>query len=147
MAKISFVITRFMVANLPSISSCLSLQISHSFARFSAPSAREERNSSWLFRSDFCWSFCSRRIPTLQLYEPPHDKTNKMTCTQRRLRSAWSESSLGTRHFVSFVMRRLIWSKQRLNFSFLKLFQHLASDSNVYQPRWQENFKKWWTGF
>ena len=25
-------------------------------------------------------------------FEPPHDKTNKMTCTQRRLRSAWASA-------------------------------------------------------
>ena len=27
-----------------------------------------------------------------QLYEPRHDKTNKITCTQRRLRSAWAST-------------------------------------------------------
>ena len=28
-------------------------------------------------------------------YEPPHDKTNKMTCVQRRLRSAWASAQSG----------------------------------------------------
>ena len=33
---------------------------------------------------------------------------NASSCGQRRLWSGWSESSLGARHFVGFVMRRLI---------------------------------------
>ena len=29
-------------------------------------------------------------------YEPPHDKTNKMTCAQRRFRSAWASAHLAS---------------------------------------------------
>ena len=51
---------------------------------------------------------------TIFIFEPPHDKTNKMMCTQRRLKSAWasaqSDQSLGhTGNFVGFVMWQLIF--------------------------------------
>ena len=71
--------------------------------------------SKTLFNS---WS--SLFITYWRPFEPSHDKSNKMMCTQWRLRSAWvdwSESSLGARHFVAFVMRWLNF-KLQLNHNF-----------------------------
>ena len=34
----------------------------------------------------------SEFLKQLYIYEPPHDKTNKMMCAQRRLRSAWASA-------------------------------------------------------
>ena len=46
----------------------------------------QKTNSS--FASHLAMSVIQRKTP----FEPPPDKTNKMTCTQQRLRSAWATS-------------------------------------------------------
>ena len=39
--------------------------------------------------------------------EPPHDKTNKMTCTQRRLSSVWADAQADQR--LRWVHRSFCW--------------------------------------
>ena len=48
--------------------------------------------------------------------EPPHNKTNKMTCAQRRLRSAWAsahsdQSSLSTWRNYGFLVTHWVHSR------------------------------------
>ena len=54
----------------------------------------------------------------LYIKEPRHDKTNKMSCTQRRLRSAWasaqSDQSLRCPHEETLVLSYQLSVQRRL---------------------------------
>ena len=69
------------------------LEIIMHFSCFLDPSANLLIRHMVFLRNNQTSSIASH-LSAWKVYEPQHDKTNKMTCAQLRLRSAWSESSL-----------------------------------------------------